>query len=218
MTGDERGYTLVEMLVVMAILGVVISGLTTIFVSGSRAELDMNRRFQAQQQARLALDKIRVDLHCATTAQPQAINGYNGLAISAPNCSSTTIDWCLVPSSAMSGRYALYRTTATTNKCAPTDTSRIRVADYLLANAINSAITGVPTTRTVFATMSTTPAGQLETVLVDFPISVNPTSTQDVYELKDAIVARNSTRCSSTVSAGWTGSACTTTSTYGTTP
>ena len=209
MTSDERGYTLVEMLVVMVILSVVVGGLTTVFVSGSRAEMGLNRRFQAQQQARLALDKIRVDLHCATSAQVQTINGYNGLAIAAPNCYSATVDWCLVPSTAMSGRYALYRTTSATNKCAAADTSRLKVADYLLANTIDAALTGVPTTRTVFGMSQTTTAGQLETVLVDFPVSVNPTSTRDVYELKDAIVARNSVRCVGT---------CTTTTTYATTP
>ena len=206
---NERGYTLVEMLVVMVILGVVIGGLTTIFVSGSRAELDLNRRFQAQQQARLALDRIRVDLHCAEKAQVQTINTYNGLAISAPNCSASTIDWCLVPSTAMTGRYALYRTTSATNKCAATDTGRLKVADYLLTNTTNAALTGLPASRTVFGTTQTTPSAQLLTVLVDFPVSVNPTSTQDVYELKDAIVARNSVRCVGT---------CTTTTTYATTP
>jgi prepilin-type N-terminal cleavage/methylation domain-containing protein len=181
---DERGYTLVEMLVVMAILGVVISGLTTIFVSGSRAELDMNRRFQAQQQARLALDKVRADLHCASAAQPQTINTYTGsLAVSAPNCSAATIDWCLVPSAKMSGRYALYRTTSTTNKCASSDTGRLLVADYLTRNT------------NVFTTLTNVSNLSLELVSVDFPISVNPTLTRDVYELKDMIVARNSTRC-----------------------
>lgn len=180
---DERGYTLVEMMVVMAILGVVISGLTTVFVSGSRAELDLNRRFQAQQQARLALDKFRTDLHCASAAQVQTINTYNGVAISAPNCSTATIDWCLVPSAAMSGRYALYRTTSATNKCASADTGRLRVADYLTRN------TGI------FTTLTNVSNGSLEVINVDFPISVNPTSTSDVYELKDMIVARNSTRC-----------------------
>jgi prepilin-type N-terminal cleavage/methylation domain-containing protein len=181
--GNERGYTLVEMLIVMAILGIVISGLTTIFVSGSRAELDMNRRFQAQQQARLALDRIRADLHCASAAQVQTINTYNGVAISAPNCSTATIDWCLVPSTKLTGRYALYRTTSTTNKCASTDTGRLLVADYLTRN------TGV------FTTLTNVSNGSLEVVLVDFPISANPTATSDVYELKDMIVARNSTRC-----------------------
>jgi hypothetical protein len=32
-------------------------------------------------------------------------------------------------------------------------------------------------------------------ISVDFPVSVNPTATRDVYELKDTIVARNSLRC-----------------------
>lgn len=180
---DEHGYTLVEMLVVMAILGVVIASLTGIFVSGSRAELDLNRRFQAQQQARLALDKIRTDVHCASAAQAQTINTYTGLKIAATNCSTTTISWCAVPSTSMTGRYALYRTTGTANVCQTTDTSRVKVADYLTTNA------GIFSTPTV-------PQDALQMVLVDFPVSVNPTVTRDVYELKDTLVARNSTRCS----------------------
>jgi prepilin-type N-terminal cleavage/methylation domain-containing protein len=186
--GGERGYTLVEMLVVMSILGVVIAGITTVFVSGSHAELDINRRFQAQQEARLALDKIRADLHCAQKAEAQTIgtapNAYPGLKISAPNCNATTISWCVLTSPTMSTRFALYRTTATANICQSTDTSRVRIADYLTTS------TGVFSTPTV-------QQDSLEFVLVDFPISANPTATRDVYELKDAIVARNSARCSS---------------------
>ena len=64
----ERGYSLVEMLTVMAILAVVMTGLTTLFVQGSNAEVDMNTRFQAQQGARLALDRMRRDLHCGSAA------------------------------------------------------------------------------------------------------------------------------------------------------
>jgi prepilin-type N-terminal cleavage/methylation domain-containing protein len=179
---DEQGYTLVEMLVVMAILGVVIASLTGIFVSGSRAELDLNRRFQAQQQARLALDKMRVDVHCASAVQAQTINTYTGLKIAAANCSTTTIAWCAVPSTLMTGRYALYRTTGTTNVCQSTDTKRVKVADYLKTNS------GIFSTPNVAQ-------DALQFVLVDFPVSVNPTATRDVYELKDSLVARNSTRC-----------------------
>ena len=62
----ERGYTLVEMLTVMVIMGVVMSGLTTVFVHASNSEADMNTRFQAQLTARLALDKMRREVHCAT--------------------------------------------------------------------------------------------------------------------------------------------------------
>ena len=62
---DERGYSMIELLTVMSIMGVVLGGLTTVFASGSKAELDMNRRFQAQSAGRVALDKLRKEIHCA---------------------------------------------------------------------------------------------------------------------------------------------------------
>ena len=61
----ERGYSLTEMLVVLVILGVVIGALTQLFVSASTAQVDMTRRFEAQQDMRLALDKLRREIHCA---------------------------------------------------------------------------------------------------------------------------------------------------------
>ena len=57
----------------MAILGIVLVGITTMFPSGVRAETRANREFQAQQNARLALDRIRRELHCAS-----AISAANG--------------------------------------------------------------------------------------------------------------------------------------------
>lgn len=183
MTGNERGYTLVEMLVVMSILGVVMTGLTTVFVSGSHAELDINRRFQAQQQARLAMDKIKVDLHCASAAEVDATSGY--LKIAEDNCSATHVTYCAITSPLMSTRYALYRTTnVTSTRCTSSDTNMVKVADYLTRNTGLWAFSA--------------PDGLLEMIQVDFPISVNPNATRDVYELKDAIVARNSVRCSTT--------------------
>ena len=179
----ERGYTLVEMLVVMSILGVVMAGLTTVFVSGSHAELDLNRRFQAQQQARLALGRITTDLHCASAAEVDATYGY--LKIAEDNCSSAHVTYCAEASPQMSSRYALYRTTnVTTSRCTASDTSAVKIADYLTRN------TGLWT--------FSAPNGLLEMISVDFPISVNPNATQDVYELKDTLVARNSVRCSTT--------------------
>ena len=181
MIREEGGYTMVEMLVVMMILGVVMAGLTTIFVSGSHAEIDLNRRFQAQQEARLALDKIRTDLHCASAAEVDATYGY--LKIAEDNCSSTHVTWCAMTSPQMTGRYALYRTTDTTaNRCTASDTSKVKAADYLTRN------TGLWT--------FSAPSGMLETISVDFRVSSNPNANQDVYELKDLLVARNSARCS----------------------
>ena len=186
MIADQRGYSMVEMLVVMLILGIVLTGLTTVFVSGSHAELDLNRRFQAQQQARLALDKIRTDLHCASAAQIDSTYGYLKIAENS-NCSSTNVTWCAAASPNMTGRYALYRTTdTTTNRCGTSDTSKLMIADYL--------------TRNTSLWSFNAPDGMLELISVDFPISVNPVASRDVYELKDTIVARNSTRCVSSCS------------------
>ncbi len=61
--GDDGGYTLIELLVVMALLSVVVGGIVTLFASGLNSEADQNRRFQAQQDGRLALDKLRREVH-----------------------------------------------------------------------------------------------------------------------------------------------------------
>ena len=77
----ESGYSLVELLTVMAILGVVLGGLTALFVGGSNAQLDMNRRFEAQQAARLALDKMRREVHCASAATTSPATGASNHVI-----------------------------------------------------------------------------------------------------------------------------------------
>ncbi len=181
--GEERGYTLVELIVVVAILGVVLSGLTTVFVGGSNAEISMNRRFQAQQQARLAIDRLRGDIHCASAAQAQTIGTYPGIKLAVANCYSTTptISWCAVQVSASPARYQLYRSTATSSICTTSDAARVLVADYI-------------TTSAVFTT-ATILQYSLQTVGVDLNVSANPTTTRDAYRLTDSIVARNSTRC-----------------------
>jgi len=94
----EEGYSLVELLIVMVILGTVLASLTTVFVSGSNAEIDLNRRFQAQQEARLALDKFRTDIHGASAAQAQTIGTYTvSLKLAEPNCyayaATPTVPW-----------------------------------------------------------------------------------------------------------------------------
>ncbi len=50
--------TLIELLWTLGILAFVMSGIVAVFVSGLHSEFDMNQRFQAQQNARLALQSI----------------------------------------------------------------------------------------------------------------------------------------------------------------
>jgi prepilin-type N-terminal cleavage/methylation domain-containing protein len=182
--GEEEGYTLVELIVVMAILGTVVAGLTAVFVGGSAAEIDLNLRFQAQQQARLGLNQIRSDVHCASAAQAQTIGTYPGLKLTVTQCyaSTPTISWCVVPVTTTPARYAVYRSTATTNICTTSDTTRTFITDYLTTG------TGVFTTGSI-------PQYALQTVAVDFKISVNPNTSKDIYELTDSVVARNGPRC-----------------------
>lgn len=170
---DERGYTLIEMLTVLVIFGTVMSALMVLFVQGTGAEVDMNNRFQAQQDARLALDKIRREAHCATAV---TVSSASSVTLSLPSYCPTgngSVTWCTV--SLGTSRYGLYRKAG-----AACDSTGVRWADHL-------------TTANVFAyaAQSTTSLAKLS---IDFPVNVKPSRTVDTYELKDDIVLRNSTR------------------------
>jgi prepilin-type N-terminal cleavage/methylation domain-containing protein len=183
--GGEQGYSLIELLVTMVILSIVLASLTTVFLSGTSAEASLNRRFQAQQSARMGLDRIRTDIHCATGAQAQTINTFPGVKLAVGNCyaATPTISWCAVLVTASPVRYALYRSPTTgATTCTSSDAARLLIADYL-------------TTSNAFTT-ATIQQFTLQRVGVDFKVSVNATSsTTDVYELTDSIVARNAPRC-----------------------
>jgi prepilin-type N-terminal cleavage/methylation domain-containing protein len=191
----EDGYTLVELIVVMAILGIVLSGLTTVFVGGSTAEAQLNHRFQAQQEARAGLDRIRTDIHCASSAQALAINTYPAVRLNVTSCAGTTTYdyWCTISSSTSPVRYQLWRTSSTvaptTSTCTSTDAARVLISNNLVSSAA--------------FTTDGTPQNGLQTVAIDFKVSANGTSnTKELYELTDSIVARNAARCAST-SATW---------------
>ncbi len=63
---SQRGVTVVELLIVLIIMGVILGALTTLFVRGMKAELAADQRFRAQDQARLAVDRMRREIHCAS--------------------------------------------------------------------------------------------------------------------------------------------------------
>jgi prepilin-type N-terminal cleavage/methylation domain-containing protein len=193
----EGGFSLIEMLMVMVLMGIIMGSITTVFVSGSRAQSSLNRYFQAQQQARAGLDRLRGDVHCASAAQATTVNGFQALKLADSSCyaSTPTITWCLIPSTALTGRYALYRSTIdTASTCTSSDTTKLFVADYLktVGNPVN--VSNILTTPTI-ALLG------LQTVGIDLKVSTNPNSTtagQDTYELTDSLVTRNYSRCLAT--------------------
>jgi len=179
----ERGYSLVEMLIVMAILGVVMGSLTTVFVQATNAEQGMNDRFQAQLTARLALDKMRREVHCASVATPTGSSSSVTLTLpSYCKTGSGSITWCT--RSVATNRYALYRAVGST--C----TGGVMWADYLTPTT-SAAICSGALCIFNYTAQSTTSLADLK---VDFPVNLRPSKSVELYELTDDIVLRNSTR------------------------
>lgn len=166
--GREAGYTLVELIGVMVILGIIIAALTTLFVSGTRAELNANHLFQAQQNARLALDRIRRELHCAS-----AVSSPNGVPVTSvtvtlpAGCPPTEISVTYSTQLVSANRWQLRR-------------GSLVVADYL-------------TNDDVF-TYYVPASGTLGRLRVDFPVNIRPAEGFKEWRLIDDIVLRNTTR------------------------
>ena len=193
---DARGYTLIEMVIVMAMMGVVMGGITTLFVNGTNAEVDQNNRFQAQLNARLSLDKIRREVHAAacitlsgTKATVNGVDYYPTMtektwdSSTPPTCSVALNSWCTAAVNGATNRFAIYRQSGST--CSASTGTKF--ADYL-------------TIGTLFAYNTTSgsavgPTGVSPKLTVDIPVNRKPaTRSQETYELKDDIVLRNGTR------------------------
>lgn len=184
--GAQGGYTLVEMLTVLLILGVVMGGLTTVLASATNADADMNNRFQAQQATRLAMDKLRREIHCSSSATPAA-TATSSITLTLPTYCKTysgnvSVTWCT--RSVSTNRYALYRVNGST--C----TGGIKWADFLTPTSTATVCSGALCVFN-YAAQS---ASSLAKLHVDFPVNPKPTRTVDTYELVDDLVLRNSTR------------------------
>jgi prepilin-type N-terminal cleavage/methylation domain-containing protein len=172
----EGGFTLVEMLTVLVILGIVMGGLTTMLEQGSSAELDMNNRFQAQSNTRLALDKLRRDLHCASSVSYGSTPSATSVTLDDACISGGAVTWC---TSAQGTGYSLYRNAGTTCSTAAT----ARWVDKLTSGNVFWYDRGWQSS--------------LPKLHVD--LKANTTSrpsahTVDTYELCDTIVLRNGWR------------------------
>jgi type II secretory pathway pseudopilin PulG len=172
------------MLVVLVVMGIVMGSLTTVFVSASNAELDMNNRFRAQLNARLALDVFRRDVHCGSSVTLGPAGSPSGplaaIAVTVvlpSSCrSSGTVTWCTQGSGS---RFALYRGgTVSGSTC----TGGTRYADYLTRPNIFDY------------TAPSAGSGRLPKVSIDLPVNVKPTKTVEAYELQDDVVLRNGVR------------------------
>jgi type II secretory pathway pseudopilin PulG len=170
---SQAGVTVVELLVVLIIMGTVLTALTTLFVGGMKAELEADQRFRAQDQARLAVDRMRREIHCASAISSSATAVSVTLAGHCPSAVSgaeTTVLYNF--QSAGSNRYKLRRTV--------NGGAAATVADYITTdNAF------------AYAAPSTASLGKLS---VDFRVNVKPDEGWKTWRLQTDIVLRNTVR------------------------
>lgn len=102
---DEGGFTLVELLVAMTVGLILMAGVVNIFVSGTRTAADANARIAAQQNGRLALDRLEFEARCATSAT--LAGGGSGVSLVLPSwCVHGTGNVCWGVASGTLTRYA----------------------------------------------------------------------------------------------------------------
>jgi prepilin-type N-terminal cleavage/methylation domain-containing protein len=127
----QDGFTLVEMLVVLTILGIVLAGLTVLFTGALSSQTDQTNRAQVQQDARLGLDRMRREIRCASDITTPS--GYPASSVTITLASycptaggATTVTWCTkdkngaTPPVAGAQPYTLWRYTGST--CSGTGT------------------------------------------------------------------------------------------------
>ena len=174
---DERGYSLVELLTAMSILATVMTSLTVVLVSATNADARMNQEFQAQTQARTALERFRREGHAACRADPAGATATITLTyLSAGSCPASggvQVSWCTVANG--SSRYGLFRTAGPT--CS--STTGLKLADYLIVqNAFNYQTT----------------SQRRAQIGITLAVNTNPAKVRGTYSLDDDIVLRNTTR------------------------
>jgi prepilin-type N-terminal cleavage/methylation domain-containing protein len=199
----EGGFTLVELIVTMAILLIVVASLSAVLVSATRTQVDANNRFQAQEQARTGLAQLTREMHCAssvtvtTSTGTAVLAGTSGSRIAAtvPSTCATSggvnlfVTWCTAGSALKTGDFALYRVTSTTSAPLCSASGKVKWADYLTTSFGN-----------IFCLPSTTaacggvlrPLSSLPMLHVTMPVNLNgPSSTIQGYNVVDDIALRN---------------------------
>lgn len=177
----EDGMTIPELLTAMAILAFVVTGILVVFVGGLNATTGMNARFQAQQDARLALSSLRYEVGFACSAVAAADQKSVQLLLpdaTTQSCSGSTnqVKWCADSANGLQP-YGLYRQVGT-SCAAGTGVKR--------ASSLN--------TNLVFSNPTCT-AGTRPQLSVSLPVNANFASGARAYTLSDTITERNAGVC-----------------------
>jgi prepilin-type N-terminal cleavage/methylation domain-containing protein len=183
---EEGGYSLIELIVAMAILGVVLAAISSLFTSGIHAQSDLDSRFTAQVNLNTAIVKLRRDAHSACAVRAGWTTSVITINLPAtgtfqppatPCSTPVAVTWCTVGSSF---RYVLWRIPNSTT-CTTTATGAKQYADYITVAAVFPTYTAT--------NLAASTLGKLQ---IHFPINVKSNAATSVYTLDDDLVLRNS--------------------------
>jgi prepilin-type N-terminal cleavage/methylation domain-containing protein len=208
----QSGFTLIELLIAMVILTIIMASLTSVLVSASHTEIDINKRFQAQENDRTGLDHLRSEIHCASAVTQSDPNmttlspgtSYSSITLTLPSqCPMSSVvsgahvttyaTWCTQQSTLNASDWALFRVTSTAAPPPPTCATpgTVKWVDYL-------------TTQTPFCLPDTThscgspavlkPANSLPLLHVSLPVNLNGPGGLEPYNLFDDIALKNGAR------------------------
>jgi prepilin-type N-terminal cleavage/methylation domain len=170
---SEHGFTLVELLAVMVILSLVLTGVISLYLSGISTQARLTASFQTQTSLHVGLDRMRKDVHlaCSQTAQ-----SATSVTLSLPPCDGTKmVTWCTQGSGSV---YGLYRISGST--CS----GGVKLADYLTGGSIFSYL----------AQNSPVNSFALPRLHVDLTVNPTPTKSAARYHVVDDLVFRNGVR------------------------
>ena len=185
---------MIELLVVMIVMLAVLAPLSSSFVSAEAAQVDQTRRFDAQENARQALDRMRKDIHCSHGVTDPYVNASGGMTIVLTETNTTGqaecpgllqtnasgVQWCTIPVAGATNRYQLYRENDPDNECDGAGSTFM--VDYLI--------------RTDPWASPTCVTGQYPTVAVTLPVNIDPVNHgPSTYTLSDEIALRNGDLC-----------------------
>ena len=194
LAADDRGVGFVELLVAMVVLATVLVPLTAAFGSATRASIEQADRFASEENARMALEKLRKDAHCAHAVGGLAANEMGGwtLLLTETNTSgeddcpgliqqnAASVQWCTAAVAGSTERFQLYRESDADQSC--TGATATFLADFLTGPDVFS--------------LPACSAGEAPAVGVALVVDRHgAASTAGSYTLQDQIALRNADRC-----------------------
>ncbi len=168
----ESGFSLIELIVTMVVMGFVLGGLANIFISGSRASSDGQARLTSQQNVNVALGRLEYDARCASAASLLSKTGSNGggVYLTIPAwCTHSTGDvtWCV------------------------TGGNLVRIAGATTCTGTGVTLASNVTSATPFSCYTAAVTGALPQLAV--ALSVNSGGTSDATSATDYITMHNNT-------------------------